>query len=412
MLKPNRSRCRFGILLAVALWSLAAAGEQAEPRLDLERLVQETLENNPDIQSARQRFEAARAVIPQVRTLPDPKINLGYREVVEREAMYGVSQEIPFPGKLGLRGEVAASEADRIEQEYLAVQLNVVAQLKEAFYNLHLVHKSLEIVRKNLGLLQNFEKTAKARYMVGQGTQQDVFRAQTEISRVLQRLAILEQQGISLRAEINQILRYPPTRPLGVPQEIRVTPLEHNPVEIQALIEQAAPLLRAQMKDIERSENAIALAKREYFPDFELSALGLRNETMRRDGYQVMLGVRVPLYYATKQRYGVKEAVARREAALQDWWAVKQALSARVQDNLARAQRAEELVKLLAEALIPQARLTLASAQASYAVGKVDFLTLLNSLLTLQENEIELHGEMTEHEKALARLEEIIGESP
>lgn len=412
MLKPNRSRCRFGILLAVALWSLAAAGEQAEPRLDLERLVQETLENNPDIQSARQRFEAARAVIPQVRTLPDPKINLGYREVVEREAMYGVSQEIPFPGKLGLRGEVAASEADRIEQEYLAVQLNVVAQLKEAFYNLHLVHKSLEIVRKNLILLQNFEKTAKARYMVGQGTQQDVFRAQTEISRVLQRLAILEQQGISLRAEINQILRYPPTRPLGVPQEIRVTPLEHNPVEIQALIEQAAPLLRAQMKDIERSENAIALAKREYFPDFELSALGLRNETMRRDGYQVMLGVRVPLYYATKQRYGVKEAVARREAALQDWWAVKQALSARVQDNLARAQRAEELVKLLAEALIPQARLTLASAQASYAVGKVDFLTLLNSLLTLQENEIELHGEMTEHEKALARLEEIIGESP
>ncbi|WP_077731120.1 TolC family protein [Methylocaldum sp. 14B] len=412
MLKPNRSRCRFGILLAVALWSLAAAGEQAEPRLDLERLVQETLENNPDIQSARQRFEAARAVIPQVRTLPDPKINLGYREVVEREAMYGVSQEIPFPGKLGLRGEVAASEADRIEQEYLAVQLNVVAQLKEAFYNLHLVHKSLEVVRKNLGLLQNFEKTAKARYMVGQGTQQDVFRAQTEISRVLQRLAILEQQGISLRAEINQILRYPPTRPLGVPQEIRVTPLEHNPVEIQALIEQAAPLLRAQMKDIERSENAIALAKREYFPDFELSALGLRNETMRRDGYQVMLGVRVPLYYATKQRYGVKEAVARREAALQDWWAVKQALSARVQDNLARAQRAEELVKLLAEALIPQARLTLASAQASYAVGKVDFLTLLNSLLTLQENEIELHGEMTEHEKALARLEEIIGERP
>ncbi|MVF21584.1 TolC family protein [Methylocaldum sp. BRCS4] len=412
MLKPNRSRCRFGILLAVALWSLAAAGEQAEPRLDLERLVQETLENNPDIQSARQRFEAARAVIPQVRTLPDPKINLGYREVVEREAMYGVSQEIPFPGKLGLRGEVAASEADRIEQEYLAVQLNVVAQLKEAFYNLHLVHKSLEVVRKNLGLLQNFEKTAKARYMVGQGTQQDVFRAQTEISRVLQRLAILEQQGISLRAEINQILRYPPTRPLGVPQEIRVTPLEHNPVEIQALIEQAAPLLRAQMKDIERSENAIALAKREYFPDFELSALGLRNETMRRDGYQVMLGVRVPLYYATKQRYGVKEAVARREAALQDWWAVKQALSARVQDNLARAQRAEELVKLLAEVLIPQARLTLASAQASYAVGKVDFLTLLNSLLTLQENEIELHGEMTEHEKALARLEEIIGERP
>ncbi|WP_434101611.1 TolC family protein [Methylocaldum gracile] len=259
---------------------------------------------------------------------------------------------------------------------------------------------------------KNFEKTAKARYMVGQGTQQDVFRAQTEISRVLQRLAILELQGISLRAEINRILRRPSTDLLGIPGEIQVTPLEHGPAELQALVEQTAPLLRAQVKGVERGEKAIALARREYFPDFELSALGLRNETMHRDGYQVMLSVRVPLYYATKQRYGVKEAVAGKGAAVQDWWAIKQELSARVQDNLARTQRAEELVKLLSDALIPQARLTLASAQASYAVGKVDFLTLLNSLLTLQDNEIELHGEMTEHEKALARLEEIIGERP
>jgi cobalt-zinc-cadmium efflux system outer membrane protein len=402
------------VILELALIAVAVAQEpqSKEQRLSLDRLVDETLTNNPDIQAARQRFEAATAVIPQVQTLPDPRINLGYREVVEREAMYGVSQEIPFPGKLGLRGQVAASEADRAEQEYLAVRLNVVARLKEAFYDLHLVHKSLEIVRKNLTLLQNFEKTAKARYMVGQGTQQDVFRAQTEISRVLQRLAILEQQGKSLRAEINRILRRPAADPLGVPQEIKVTPLEHGPAEIQALVEQAAPLLRAQAKSIERGDNTLALAKREYFPDFELSALGLRNETMNRDGYQVMLSVKVPLYYATKQRYGVKEAVAGKETAVQDWWAVKQELSARVQDNLARTQRAEELVKLLGEAIIPQARLTLASAQANYGVGKVDFLTLLNSLLTLQDNELELHSEMTEHEKALARLEEIIGERP
>lgn len=409
-----RRRGVWVVILELALIAVAFAQEpQSEgQRLSLHRLVDETLTNNPDIQAARQRFEAATAVIPQVQTLPDPRINLGYREVVEREAMYGVSQEIPFPGKLGLRGQVAASEADRAEQEYLAVRLNVVARLKEAFYDLHLVHKSLEIVRKNLALLQNFEKTAKARYMVGQGTQQDVFRAQTEISRVLQRLAILDQQGRSLRAEINRILRRPPVNPLGVPQEIQVTPLEHDSAELQALVEQAAPLLRAQAKSIERGENTLALAKREYFPDFELSALGLRNETMNRDGYQVMLSVKVPLYYATKQRYGVKEAVAGKETAVQDWWAVKQELSARVQDNLARTQRAEELVKLLGEAIIPQARLTLASAQANYGVGKVDFLTLLNSLLTLQDNELELHSEMTEHEKALARLEEIIGEKP
>jgi cobalt-zinc-cadmium efflux system outer membrane protein len=402
------------VILELVLMAVAVAQEpqSEEQRLSLSRLVGEALTNNPDIQAAQQRFEAATAVIPQVRTLPDPRVNLSYREVIDREAMYGISQEIPFPGKLGLRGEVASKDAERAEQEYQAIRLNVIARLKEAYFDLHLVHKSLEVIEKNRVLLVNFEKTAKARYAVGQGAQQDVFRAQAEISRLLQRIAVFEQQGRSLRAEINRILRRPPVDPLGIPEEIRVTPLEHGPAELQALVEQAAPLLRAQVKGVERGEKAIALAKREYFPDFELSALGLRNEPMGKDGYQVMLGVRVPLYYATKQRYGVKEAVAGREAAFQDLWATKQELSFRVQDNLARITRAEELVRLLSEALIPQARLTLTSAQANYAVGKVDFLTLLNSLLTLQENEIELHGEMTEHEKALARLEEIIGEKP
>lgn len=404
----------FVFVLCLGMVTTLSAQEVSsqEPSLNLNQLVQETLENNPDIQASQQRFEAATAVIPQVQTLPDPKVNLLYRNVPDREGMYGLSQEIPFPGKLGLRGEVASKEAERAEQEYQAIRLNVIARLKEAYFDLHLVHKSLEVVQKNRVLLINFEKTAKARYAVGQGAQQDVFRAQTEISRLLQRIAVFEQQGRSLRAEINRILRRPPADSLGVPQEIQVTPLAHGPAEIQTMVEQTAPLLQAQVKGVERGDKAIALAKRDYFPDFEVGVNGVRNETLKLDGYQAMLSVKVPLYYATKQRYGVEEAVAGREAAFQDLGSTKQELIFRVQDNLARITRAEELVRLLNEALIPQARLTLASAQANYSVGKVDFLTLLNSLLTLQENEIELHGEMTEHEKALARLEGIIGDRP
>lgn len=409
-----RRRSIWVVVLEAAWMAVVLAQEPVNQgrRLSLDRLVTETLANNPDIQSARQRLEAATAVIPQVQTLPDPKVNLFYRNVPDREGMYGLSQEIPFPGKLGLRGEIASKEAERAEQEYEAVRLSVIARLKEAYFDLHLVHKSLEIVQKNRLLLVNFEETAKVRYAVGQGAQQDVFRAQAEISRLLQRIAVFEQEGRSLRAEINRILRRPPADPLGVPEEIRVTSLEHGPSELQSLVEQEAPLLKSQVKDVERGNKAIALARREYFPDFEISAAGVHNDSLRKDGYQAMLSVKVPLYYATKQRYGVKGAVAGREAAFQDLWAIRQELAFRVQDNLARITRAEELVKLLNKALIPQARLTLASAQANYSVGKVDFLTLLNSLLTLQENEIELHGEMTEHEKALARLEEIIGERP
>ncbi len=410
-------RDRFLLGIAV-LWSFSivipAAEKEAslEGRLALTALVQEALQNNPEIKAAAQRFEAAKAVVPQVQTLPDPKLNLEYRDLTERETMYGVTQELPFPGKLKLRGEVAVREAERAEQEYLATQIKIVAALKETYYDLHFVHKSIEIIDKNKDLLKHFEETAKAQYAVGRGAQQDVFRAQAEVSRALARLATLESRKQSLHADINRLLNRPPANPLGIPGEVQVTKLMRSLEELNALLDRAAPLLGAQRKDVERGDKAVSLARREYYPDFELGAMGLHEEPTGEEGYRVMLNVTVPLYFATKQRKGVQEAVAGREAAVQDMYAVRQELLFRLKDNVTQASRAQELITLLRQAILPQARLTLASAQAGYGVGKVDFLTLLNSLLTLQENELELHEEMVEHEKALARLEAIIGERP
>src|SRR5215831_4331439 len=389
-----------------------ASPVDAEPRLELPILVREAMENNPDIRAAQQRWEAAKAVIPQVRTLPDPMLNLGYEKVDERDVTYGVSQEVPFPGKLQLRGEVATREAERMQQEYLAVPLRIIARLKEAFYDLAFVYTSIETVEKNRRVLLDFAQTAEARYAVGRGVQQDVFRAQTEVSRLLGRLATLEQRQASLQAEINRLVNRPPSALLGTPQRIQMQPLQRSLEDLSALVDHASPLLQAQNKSVERSDQSIALARREILPDFAVSLGGVRNDTARKNGYQVMLGIKVPLYYATKQREAVREALASREAAVQDARAVRQELFFRMQDNVVQAQRAEKLIALLTDAILPQARLTLESAQAGYAVGKVDFLTLLTSLLTLQDNELELHGEIIEHEKALARLEEIIGSVP
>jgi outer membrane protein TolC len=403
-------------LTVLEIWQVGALAVAAPldggPRLELKSLVHEVLENNPEIRAAQQRWEAAKAVIPQVKTLPDPLLNLGYTKVEERELTYGFSQEIPFPGKLQLRGEVAIREAERLEQEYLAVPLRIIARLKESFYELSFVHASIEIVEKNRLVLLDFAKIAEARYAVGKGVQQDIFRAQTEISRLLARLATLEQRQESLHAEINRLLNRPPSDPLGTPQRVQVTPLQRPLADLNALIEHASPLLQAQHKSVERGDQSMTLARREFLPDFAVSVGGVRNETVGKNGYQVMLGIKVPLYYATKQRQAVREALANREAAVQDLHAVRQDLLFRVKDNVTQVQRAAKLVALFTDAIIPQARLTLESAQAGYAVGKVDFLTLLSSLLTLQENELELHGEIVEHEKALARLEEVIGGVP
>ena len=160
---------------------------------------------------------------------------------------------------------------------------------------------------------------------------------------------------------------------------------------------------------MERGEQAVALARREYYPDFDVSALGLHNDRINEHGFQVMLGIRLPLYYTTKQRQAVRQAVAETTEARERLTNTRQDLLFRVKDDFVQAQRAERLVAILRDAIIPQATLALRASQSGYGVGKVDFLTLLNSLLTLQESELELHGEMVAHEKALARLEEVTG---
>lgn len=386
----------------------------SELRIDLPGLIGDLERANPEIKAARQRWEAANAVVPQVQTLPDPRLQLGYQRMpmvppVVEGAIYGFGQDIPFPGKLGLKGEVAQREAERLEQEFNATRLRLIATLKEAYFNLHYVHKSIEIVERNKALLMQFEKTAKARYSVGQAAQQDVFRAQVEISRVLDRLAVLDQQKESLHAAINRLLNRPPAGPLGTPEEVQTTILTIPLQELSRRADEFSPALLATAKSIDRSERSVSLAKRQYYPDFDITALGLRNDKINDNGYQVMVGIKIPLFYETKQKQGVREALAGLEGAREDFATTRQDLLFQVKDGFVQAQRAERLITILRDAIIPQATLALQAAQVSYTVGKVDFLTLLNSLLILQDSQLELHGEMVNHEKALARLEAVTG---
>ena len=415
----QRGQVVLSMIIIVALLS-PWPGSAEEARVSLPNLLEELIQRNPEIKAARDRWEAAKAVVPQVQTLPDPKLQFGYQRMPMlppapvQGPIYGVGQELPFPGKLRLQGEVAQREADRLEQEFVATRLRVVARLKEIYFDLHFVHKGIEIVEKNRALLVQFQKTATARYSVGQAAQQDVFRAQVEVSRVLDRLAVLDQRKESLHAAINRLLNLPPAGPLGTPHEIHVTPVLLSLPDLSQRADTYSPILLASAKGIERGEQAVALARRQYYPDFDVTALGTRNDLITdnnsfQNGYQVIVGIRIPLFAATKQREGVRGALSSLSGSREDFTASRQDVLFQVKDAFVQLQRAERLVNLLKDAIIPQANLALRSAEAGYAVGKVDFLTLLNSLLTLQESELELHGEMVAHEKAIARLEEMTG---
>lgn len=406
-----------GFVILMAYSFMASSTYAAAPAV-LSRLIQDAVLDNPQIRAAHDRWLATQFVIPQSRSLPDPKINAGYINMPgnipmqadpRREQMIGATQEIPFPGKLLVRGQMATLEAKRAMADYQATCLAVTAQLKRLYYDLYFVNQSIGILQKNQLILQEMEKSAETNYRVGKTPQQDIFRAQTEISRLLMRLVMLKQERTSLQADINRLLNRSLDIPVKTPQRLSVTPLGHDLTWFYSLIKHQSPQLKAQQSMVERSRKSIKLSKMDYFPDIELGAGRLRDTAMQTKGYQVMLSATVPLYSMSKQNNAVRESFARYNADVEDFYTTFQTLSFQVKNAFLLARRSAQLIQLIQNTIIPQASLTLTSSEANYGVGNVDFLTILNNLLTLQDNELELHNEIVQHEKAITQIEETTG---
>ena len=187
----------------------------SQETLRIEDLVTIALRQNPSIQAAAHRVEASRRRIPQAKSLPDPMLSVGW---AGNPAPFSIqtgdpsssrslvaSQQLPYPGKLALRGDVARRESEAVGWDLEQARRNVATDLKGAFYELFFAERALQIAAKNKDLLDKLEQIAEARYRVGKAIQQDVLRSQVELSSLDQRIAMLEQQKISAQARINTL---------------------------------------------------------------------------------------------------------------------------------------------------------------------------------------------------------------
>lgn len=408
--------CLFLFLLVASVLNINA-GEKVTT---LNELVEVTIEKNPQIRAAEARWDASTKRPSQEGSLPDPVIGVSWANVsfdgitLNEEPMsmlmFPFSQEFPFPGKLSLREEIARESAGAQKKNYEASVRSVVADLKEAYYDWFNIHRSLDITVNNKELLEKFTDISTSRYEVGEGIMQDVIRAQLEVSRFMEQIEILKQRKGIAEARIRKIANLDTNHQLGKPETIERSVLNYTLEDLYRITEEKAPLLRAAGKIIDRQERSLELAERQYYPDFMVEvAPGIMG---KGDGgiqgrWEVALGVRVPLYFWRKQRFGVEEAASELAAAKHDYTGVKQDHIFVIKDNYLQAKTAENLLSLFEEGLIPQATLSLESAVSSYRAGDIDFLTLLESLITLYSLEVNYYTYLTNHETALARIEEV-----
>jgi outer membrane protein TolC len=391
--------------------------QEQPPITSLQSLVQQLENNNPEILAARFRFDAATKRPSQVTALPEPKLtlaNLGVGQPFSRlgvsEFAYrgiGVSQEIPFPGKLSLAGEEARREADSERQNYRSMVLEKTSQLKSAYFDWYFVVKSIEITAKNRDLLDRLEQIARARYAVGKGIQPDVLKAQVEVSGLVQQLELLGQKKLLAEARIRSLLNS--EVPLGQPADIRQTAVPLKLESILQMVESQSPRLQSEQAMVQSRAVGIDRARKEYKPDFSVAFQWQHTASQFPDYYMATAEITLPVYFARKQRLGVEEAQARLQEARENYQATRQDLVFAAKDKYFTAMTSEKLLALFQSGIIPQSSTALESALSGYEVGNVDFLTLLNNSITLLNYEMQYYEQLTKHEQALAELEPLVG---
>ena len=397
----------------------ASMSAQEPARIELGAMVAEALAKNPEIVAAQQRYEAARQRPAQERSLPDPMVSAGWNSIgnplpgaglgTEPLANVGfmVSQALPYPGTRELRESIASREADAEFQMIEAARLSVTARVKQSYYRLAYTYAVSDVLTRNQDLLGTLLKVSEQRYSVGQAAQQDVIKAQTQLSILELQLARVEQERRTREGELNALLNRSASGPFGRPADLQLTAFD---VTLDALVTAAqehAPMVQRDRIMIDRSQLAIDAAKREYKPDFGLSG-GYYYMGSMKPMYEVRFDVNLPLH-RDRREAAVAEQVSSAEAARSAYESSRLNAQARVQEDFQAASTSVRLARLYRETVLPQARLGLESSMASYQTGAVEFLSVLANFGAVLEYEMTYFDELASYHSAVSRLEEMTG---
>jgi outer membrane protein TolC len=408
--------------LVLIVWTWAQEGAHAAdhttvPSLVLPDLITEALTKNPELVAARKQWEAATNRIAQARSLDDPTLSVHlwnfpqtFNVMQTQNSIFGLSQNLPFPGKLALKSEIASRSAEMTEQALRAKERELVARLKGAYYDLFLAHKAIQIHREQAALLRQFVEIANAKFRTGKGSQADVLKAQVELSVLHRQLPVLEQSRETAAALLNTILDRDPLSPFGIPQEPSLIPLDTTIDDLHHLALNTRPELRAAELAVRHSEQSRALAQRQYYPDFNVMFQRFQN-FQANDGFGAYVAMTVPFAFWTKPKYdaGVQEAAASVAAARAQQHQLENLTRFQVNDLLAKVRASEQVARLYHTTILPQAVQNLEAARAGYRAGTGGFLDLIDTQRAWRGFQQEYYRALVEREHRLAELEQVIG---
>lgn len=418
------------VLITASLGGAAAGSAEEIPPipspLSLEWCLESALERSPELAAEAAASSAARHRVVPAGSLDDPRFSYQLVNVPRDDLdlgatpmsgqQLGLAQRLPFPGLLASREGAARAAADSAQSALEDRRQRIASAVERAWAELGFAQRALAITDRNTELLRQLTGVAETKYAVGFGLQQDVLRAQVQLTTLLQQRLRRVSAVRTAEAGLAALLDLPP----GAIFPRTAEPVERSPVpDLEALrsrLPHTSPALRAAAARVEEAERLHRAAELEGYPDFDV-AVGYRvrrrspgDPVMGDDFVSASVTIRLPVNRAKwRERVAERSALLRRARAEER--AVRAALVDALRAGVAELERADAEVELVERGLLPQARRSLEASRSGYQVDKVDFLSLVNSHVSLLDAELRRVRALADRRIAFARIEAALGES-
>jgi len=385
----------------------------------LAQLVAEAEANNPQIAAASHAWKASTYMAQQVTTLPDPVFTVqplsvgspkpfaGFSNSDFAYIGFGASQDIPYPGKLKLKGEAANRDAETQHAQMEVVGSTIAEQVKLLYLQMAYHDATLAILKRNDAVLTPMIQSILSRYSVGQGSQAEVVRSQLEHTKLLREMTMHHLEMDQEQAELKQLLHRPQGSPDIVTEPLMATPLHFTADELQALVTNHNPMVRVDAQMVHKQEADLISAQFERKPDFTAAYEFQQTGSGYRDYYMLTLSMRLPRRKRVDAEVAQATEMLNKSKRDLDAQATEQA--AEVQKNYITLASTTELLKEYEEGLLPQAHAAFNLEQSAYQSDKQQFAPVLASLLDVLTLEHDYHQTLLDHETALVHLETLTG---
>lgn len=413
----------FLFLLMLMFFQSEIFSQQKDPLL--QELIKKSIEVSPKLKALSYKKLAAEATIPQVENLPDPMLSLGlanlptntfsFTQEPMTQKIVGLSQTVPFPGRLTAIGEVKRKDPEIVQQEIDDEVNDIKKTIAVNYYNLAFVRKSIELTKESKKLLENIAQVVKTKYAVSKASQQNIIHVEAEITRIKDKIKKLENKERTFVSNINALLLKELDAPIETTNLSGITPIKLTIGMLDSLAKENRPFLKGVNLRKEQALLMKELAEYNFYPNFNFTLkYGQRDEIARtnadlHDFVSFLVGISIPINYGGKKTAAVDEAELKSKMFSDQYESARQMLFQKFGSSISTLRELEEREELITDGLLPQTEQSHNSALAAYKVGEIDFINVIDAQNKLLQVETNLYNIRADYYKELSSLEFLVG---